>query len=117
MPLPKLTLNSVIDTTDDVATKYYTRTVTVVDNKGRPHDTDVQFFNAENESCTFVRYKLWPGSPRSATIAFQFALLDFQRMLQLESHVSLQSFCSVIKLLQEDHSTVWNFTNRSNLYL
>ena len=80
----------------------YVRDLTVVDIKGRQHDVLITFCHCEAEPVTLVRFKLWPASPKSPRVAFQMTLMDLQRMLFLEGHLSIQSFCSTLEHLQSE---------------
>ena len=92
LQLPTSTLLRVGHTCDS----QYEKQLNVVDVKGRQHQINIRFCRCEPESCTLVRHRLWPGSPKSPVVAFHFDLMDLQRMLFLEAQVSVYAFCAAL---------------------
>ena len=50
----------------------------------------------EPEAVTFLRYNLWPATPISPTLAFDFELLERLDALILECCIGVQGFCRCI---------------------
>ena len=84
---------------DHECTETYCKNIVVVDNNGLQHDEVIRFCKCEDEGTTLVRFGLWPSSPQQPRIAFQFSMLEMQRILQMEAHVPLHAFCKVLKQL------------------
>ena len=79
----------------------FKRNVIVIGNNGQ-HEQAVEVCKCEDEGATFVRFGLWPASTENTRVAFEMSLLDLQRVLQLEAHVSLYAFCKTLKHLTSD---------------
>jgi len=80
----------------------YRRPFTIVDAFGRQHQEMIEFCKCDKEVQSLVRLGLWPATPDTPNMAFQMSLLEMQRVLQMEAHVSLYSFCEVIKHLNNE---------------
>ncbi|XP_061170780.1 uncharacterized protein LOC133180253 [Saccostrea echinata] len=74
----------------------YTKILAVISLSGHQHKINMQFCKCEKESITLVRYRLWPSSPETPRVAFDFKLMELAVVLQLEGHLSLKSFCDAI---------------------
>ncbi|XP_050409529.1 uncharacterized protein LOC126824362 [Patella vulgata] len=58
----------------------------------------VQFCSCEMEAVTLIRYNLWPATPTSPKLAFDFKLMELCTVLQLECQMPTKSFnCSNFK--------------------
>lgn len=73
--------------------------VTAIDGAGRQHSIVISCCKCEPEACTLVRFRLWPASPKSPNMAFNFGLMELQRMLFVEAQVSVYAFCNVLEHL------------------
>lgn len=52
--------------------------------------------SCEPEAVTFLRYNLWPATPLSPSLAFNFEFLELLDVLILECCIGVQGFCRSI---------------------
>ena len=84
---------------DHQCERTFLRTIIVIAGNGKQHEEIVELCDCEKEGATFVRYGLWPASPQHPKVGFQLSLLELQRVLLMEAHVSLYAFCKTLSHL------------------
>lgn len=57
----------------------------------------VSLCSCEPETCTLLRYELWPATPERPQMAFSIALLELFHYLSLECQVSVERFCNMLR--------------------
>ncbi|KAI8482701.1 hypothetical protein Bbelb_395810 [Branchiostoma belcheri] len=63
----------------------------------RLQDIEVTLCSCEPASCTLLRYGLWASTVTDPQTAFSTSLLEWVVMLTLESQVSVEAFCRVVR--------------------
>ena len=64
---------------------------------GCSHRCIVKLCECESEQETLVRYNLWPATPTITNTAIAFGILENLALLQMESHMPVQSFCQAME--------------------
>lgn len=64
---------------------------------GRLCTVTVNMCACEPETCTLLRYGLWPATPDKPQTAFSIPLLELFVCLSLECQVSVEGFCNTLR--------------------
>ncbi|XP_035665583.1 uncharacterized protein LOC118408831 [Branchiostoma floridae] len=73
------------------------RPLKVFDQTGRLQYIDVVVCSCESELSTLLQLGLWGASPTKPQTAFAVALLEWQCVLSMVSHVSVEAFCQAVR--------------------
>ena len=63
---------------------------------GNQHKVGIEVCSYEPEAITFLQYNLWPATPLSPSLAFDFEFLELLDVLILECCIGVQGFCHSI---------------------
>ncbi|XP_048035513.1 uncharacterized protein LOC125261015 isoform X2 [Megalobrama amblycephala] len=75
----------------------YTKDMKVIVSTGRLCTVTVNMCACEPETCTLLRYGLWPASADKPQTAFSIPLLELFVCLSLECQVSVEGFCNTLR--------------------
>ncbi|XP_019643775.1 PREDICTED: uncharacterized protein LOC109484857 [Branchiostoma belcheri] len=78
-------------------TRLRIKSLRIFDQAGRLQDIEVTLCSCEPASCTLLRYGLWASTVTDPQTAFSTSLLEWVVMLTLESQVSVEAFCRVVR--------------------
>ena len=69
-------------------------------NLGIQHVAKFTFCSCERETLTLLRYGLWAATPEKPVVAFSLEYMELITVLQLESQLSVKSFCEAMECIQ-----------------
>ncbi|XP_059353826.1 uncharacterized protein LOC132123107 [Carassius carassius] len=75
----------------------YTKVMKVIVSTGRLCTVTVNMCACEPETCTLLRYGLWPATAEKPQTAFSIPLLELFVCLSLECQVSVEGFCNTLR--------------------
>ncbi|XP_038568490.1 uncharacterized protein LOC119898352 [Micropterus salmoides] len=75
----------------------YTKDMKVIVSTGRLCTVTVNMCACEPETCTLLRYGLWPATADKPHTAFSIPLLELFVCLSLECQVSVEGFCNTLR--------------------
>ncbi|KAG1930605.1 uncharacterized protein LOC120488660 isoform X1 [Pimephales promelas] len=75
----------------------YTKDMKVIVSTGRLCTVTVNMCACEPETCTLLRYGLWPATADKPQTAFSITLLELFVCLSLECQVSVEGFCNTMR--------------------
>ncbi|XP_056095222.1 uncharacterized protein LOC130073689 [Rhinichthys klamathensis goyatoka] len=75
----------------------YTKDMKVIVSTGRLCTVTVNMCACEPETCTLLRYGLWPATADKPQTAFSIPLLELFVCLSLECQVSVEGFCNTLR--------------------
>ncbi|XDV22763.1 hypothetical protein PO909_027590 [Leuciscus waleckii] len=75
----------------------YTKVMKVIVSTGRLCTVTVNMCACEPETCTLLRYGLWPATVEKPQTAFSIPLLELFVCLSLECQVSVEGFCNTLR--------------------
>ncbi|KAK2821370.1 hypothetical protein Q7C36_020713 [Tachysurus vachellii] len=75
----------------------YTKDMKVIVSTGRLCTVTVDMCACEPETCTLLRYGLWPATADKPQTAFSIPLLELFVCLSLECQVSVEGFCNTLR--------------------
>ncbi|XP_047671797.1 uncharacterized protein LOC113660582 isoform X4 [Tachysurus fulvidraco] len=75
----------------------YTKDMKVIVSTGRLCTVTVKMCACEPETCTLLRYGLWPATADKPQTAFSISLLELFVCLSLECQVSVEGFCNTLR--------------------
>ncbi|XP_073702528.1 uncharacterized protein [Garra rufa] len=75
----------------------YTKDMKVIVSTGRLCTVTVSMCACEPETCTLLRYGLWPATADKPQTAFSIPLLELFVCLSLECQVSVEGFCNTLR--------------------
>ncbi|XP_056604136.1 uncharacterized protein LOC130420674 [Triplophysa dalaica] len=76
---------------------FYTKDMKVIVSTGRLCTVTVNMCACEPETCTLLRYGLWPATADKHQTAFSIPLLELFVCLSLECQVSVEGFCNTLR--------------------
>ncbi|XP_056604183.1 uncharacterized protein LOC130420707 [Triplophysa dalaica] len=76
---------------------FYTKDMKVIVSTGRLCTVTVNMCACEPETCTLLRYGLWPATADKHQTAFSIPLLELFVCLSLECPVSVEGFCNTLR--------------------
>lgn len=85
---------------------------------GRQHSIPVLFCNCQSDVVTLLKLRLWAASPKRPTVAFHLDLMEWMRIMFLETQTSLRSMCQMLPWLSSPflQQMVWSLGDgKSNL--
>ncbi|XP_028983462.1 uncharacterized protein LOC114842115 [Betta splendens] len=75
----------------------YARDMKIFVNTGQLCSFSVTLCTCEPETCTLLRYGIWPATPERPQTAFSIALLELFHYLSMECQVSVEGFCNMLR--------------------